>query len=65
MSYSLLEYFYTSFCKHFFTVDHSSFYEQVRSSFHLAKAEALIKTKIRFEGYGKNQSNYSNKGLSS
>jgi hypothetical protein len=31
------------------------FIEQVRSSFHLAKAEALIKTKIRYYGVKFNQ----------
>lgn len=30
-------------------MDHSLFIEQVRNSYHLAKAEALMKTKIRLE----------------
>jgi hypothetical protein len=46
--YHVLEYFYCSFCRHFFNGNHSLFTEQVRNSFDLAKAETIIKTKIRY-----------------
>lgn len=46
--YNVLEYFYCSFCRHFFNGTHELFTEQVKYSFDLAKAETMIKTKILY-----------------
>ena len=47
IAYSVLEFFYFSFARHFFSSEHELFLQQVRNSYDLAVAEAMIKTKLR------------------